>query len=69
MGGTDTEERAADSAKRSREETEESASEGETKTAGGKGEVGMTPTVTTEGYDGSGEKNDPGGAVAVGGAT
>ena len=37
MGGSDTEESEADSAKCSREETEELASEGEAKTTGGEG--------------------------------
>ena len=49
-----TEESAVDSAWWSGKETRELASEGEAETAGGSGEVGMTPTPTAEGPEGSG---------------
>ena len=69
MGGTDTEESTADSAKYSGEETEDLASEGETQTAGGAGEVGTTATATEKRLGGSGAETVPGGAAAGGGAT
>ena len=48
------EESAANSAKRIQEETEESASEVDTETAGGVGEVGTTLMPTSVGPEGSG---------------
>ena len=48
MGGTDKEDSASYSAEWSREETEESVSEGDSKTAEGTGKVRTTPTTRSE---------------------
>ena len=53
MGGTGPEESTDKSAKWRGEETEESVSEEETKTAEGAREVGMMQTATAEGPEGS----------------
>ena len=60
VGRSDTEESTADRSKWSGEEMEDSASEEESKTTGGGGEVGITPTPTTEGPEGSDAKTGTG---------
>ena len=54
MGGTGTEESAAESAKWSGKDTEELVSEEEANTAGGAGEVRRILTATTKESEGSG---------------
>ena len=63
MGGMDTEESAADSAKWSAKETEESASGGKANTTGGSGEVRTKLTPTAEGPEGSGVETGLGGTA------
>ena len=58
-----------ESAKWSGKETEESASEEDSETPGGAGNIGMTLTATEEESERSGAEDGPGGAVDGGVAT
>ena len=69
VGGTGPENSADESAEWSGEETEESASEEESDTTGGLGEVGMTLTVRAEESEVSGAEDGPRGAAAGRGAS